>query len=112
VQHVLALVDVLDEALHPAGVSEVSSLPLRWSTSWIFTRCEERQLGAAAWPGCRMVLDDAEGRGARQEMNFRAAALRLSVTLSGPTATPPLNSMKWLWPSRRMVSPQPVVRGR
>jgi len=33
------------------------------------------------------------------------------VTLSGPTATPPLNSMKWLWPVAPYGEPQPVGEG-
>jgi len=71
VQHVLALVDVLDEALHPAGVSEVLILAAALVDQLdLHAVVEERQLAQPLGQDVEMVLDDAEGRGARQEMKL------------------------------------------
>jgi len=64
---------------------------------------QKRQFAQPARQNVEVVFDHPKGLRAGQEVHLGAAPFVLPVTLSGATGTPCRNSMKWLFPSRRML---------
>src|SRR5215471_228423 len=89
----------------PPVWAKFSSLPVRWSTSWIFTpllRNESSRRRLARMSKWYSTVPKVSPLARKWTSVPRLSVL--PVTLRGATATPRRNSMKWVWPSRRMVS--------